>query len=79
MGGLFDGLGQLLGTADGPADEAVVENEASSLEMAMQTAIEKHAAERAAASGQSSTIRPRVTVVRGKAPSGVFGRRATSV
>ena len=79
MGGLFNGIGQLLGSNQDDIDEAAVEDAANALDLAMQAAIEKHEAEKAAAAGMSSSLKPRVSLVQGRAMAGAFGRRGAVV
>lgn len=64
MGGLFNGIGGLLKPAEEP--EVKEAEGPSAMDLAMQAAIEKHAA------GKENE--PRVTVAR-RASGGTFGRR----
>lgn len=77
MGTLLDGLGQLLNSAEKPVVETEQDEGPSSMDLAMQAAIEEHAAKKAARGDGGDE--PRVTVVRsGKNGAGVFGRRGAA-
>lgn len=76
MGGILDGLGDILKPAEDPAIEA--DEGPSAMDLAMEEAIKKHAAENAAAAGEETSVEPPVTVVRSKSDSGVFGKRVAA-
>ncbi len=71
MSTLIQGITKLLQ----PADDSESKATAEALDRAMQDAIEKRAAENAAAKGRDNTLKPRVSTMNTRSSTVIFGRR----